>query len=325
MNDFQGVDDFLSAFFATHAGRDCGDPYQKFIPDSNVFRNFYHECERQHKPCFMSVQPRRKHNVVFALEKLFFDFDCEGNVDKAFQEAKEFSAKIKKYYGGESLLVFSGHKGYHLYVFCEQTLQFNPSLYKPAYEQLQKKLLRGLDYETLDPQPLSDVKRLARVPYSRHEETGHRCTPVTMNGDPLLVLPSAIDGYRQHGLSVELVERTLEQIEKRRKRRRPRHKKRQIQFSDVRPCVNSALRQNLEGHHKMRHVIAVEFLHLGWRVEDVVQLFATQPDFDPEESRYQVSHARRQGYRTYTCEKIRGLGFCLEDECPIFKHKTVEG
>jgi len=121
----------------------------------------------------MSVHPFKKRDYVFGLEKLFFDFDCKKDLDKAWNEARDFAIKIERFYGAKPLLVFSGCKGFHVYVWLWNTIEVRKShemQAKQIYKDLQEKMLKSLKYETLDPQVLGDIKRLARVPYSTHEK-----------------------------------------------------------------------------------------------------------------------------------------------------------
>ena len=68
------IQEFLWDWFG-EVGREVGDPRRRFIDSRSLFPIFFEECRRDVKPCFMSVQPYERRNVVYGLEKLFFDFD----------------------------------------------------------------------------------------------------------------------------------------------------------------------------------------------------------------------------------------------------------
>jgi DNA primase large subunit len=61
----------------------------------------------------------------------------------------------------------------------------------------------------------------------------------------------------------------------------------------------------------MRLAVAREFLAAGYSVDEVVQLFKGQADFNPDKTRYYVEHAARNPAKPFRCETIRRLGFCL--------------
>jgi len=67
--------------------------------------------------------------------------------------------------------------------------------------------------------------------------------------------------------------------------------------------------------HKIRLAIAVEYLHKGSSIGQVVDLFRSQVDFNEEKSRYFVEDAKRKKYKPFRCRTIRELGFCLSSSC----------
>jgi len=90
----------------------------------------------------------------------------------------------------------------------------------------------------------------------------------------------------------------------------------------IRPCIIEALKADLKGdmeHHKMRLAIAVEYLAAKFSVDQTLALFKDQTDFNEVKTRYQVEHASRKEYKPFKCSKIRGLGFCIGESCPIYR------
>jgi len=192
--------------------------------------------------------------------------------------------------------------------------------------------LRGLKFETLDGEVIGDIKRLERVPYSIHQETGAICQPVDLNRNPIPVEKINLDLYREHGLDTKVLEIVCREVKEKKRWEEARARirmKRSIKFGEkkIRPCISEALKKQLEGHggHLMRLAIAVEFLNKGYSVDQVVDLFRSQGDFDEKKTRYFVEDALKKHYKPFRCLKIRNLGFCLGDSCPIYKRRKKSG
>jgi len=319
--------DFWRAWFGFHAGREAGNPHRTFLETSNSLIPYIEEREAKCEPCFLSVQPYRARDEVYGVDKLFFDFDSKENppnLDKTWNETHHFVNTLKKFYSLTPLIVFSGRKGYHIYVWLRQVVEFRPSQEasaKEIYTLLQKKLLKGLKYETLDPEVLGDIKRLARVPYTIHEKSGLICEPITQNRQSLLVLPPALKGYRKHGIQEELFRKVTEEVKLEQKieecRKRRRSSIRLPTDNHIRPCIIEALQTSLDGKygHLMRLAIAVECLNNGYTVDQVVALFQTQGDFDAKKTRAMVEHAKKRAYKPRKRETLQKYGFCHGQHC----------
>jgi len=90
----------------------------------------------------------------------------------------------------------------------------------------------------------------------------------------------------------------------------------------IRPCIIEALKIDLRGskeHHRMRLAIAIEYLAAKFPVDQICFLFKSQKDFSEEKARYQIEHAKKKGYKPFKCSKIKSLGFCIGEACPIFR------
>ncbi|MGF3573513.1 MAG: DNA primase small subunit domain-containing protein [Candidatus Bathyarchaeia archaeon] len=319
--------DFWRAWFGFHAGREAGNPHRTFLQNVNSLLPYIQEREAKCEPCFLSVQPYRARDQVYGLDRLFFDFDSKEDLpslDKAWKETRHFVSALKRFYDLTPLIVFSGRRGYHVYVWLWQVVEFKSSqkaLAKEIYALLQKKLLKGLKYETLDPEVLGDIKRLARVPYTIHEKSGLLCEPVTQNRQSLLVLPPALDGYRKHGIQEELFRKLVEEVKLTRKIEESRKRRRIIirlpTGSHIRPCITEALQTSLDGEygHLMRLAIAVEYLNNGYTIDKIVPLFQTQEDFDAKKTRAMVEHAKKRGYKPRKRETLQKYGFCHGQRC----------
>ena len=111
---------FYNEWFGVHGGREvfyANRRSREYIKSPEQLETYVKECTNLQIPAYMSVQPYISRDRVFGLEKLYFDFDCEGKLDKAWRDAYTFSETLIKYYGVEPLILFSGCKGYNVYVF----------------------------------------------------------------------------------------------------------------------------------------------------------------------------------------------------------------
>ena len=79
------------------------------------------------------------------------------------------------------------------------------------------------------------------------------------------------------------------------------------------PCVRELLERlkNSENlPHTARWYLAVFLLQGGMKVEDVIALFRTAPDYDEHTTRYQVEYIAKKGYRVPSCTAVESYGIC---------------
>ena len=327
---------FLKEWFGAYAGRELGNPARFFASNPEEMIDFIIKCKAEKKPCYMSVQPCEAQDQPCMLERLFFDFDCKEDTSKAWAEAVKFAETLIKFYGVLPFLVFSGRKGYHVYVFLREPVAFSADkieFAKQLYERLQRKLLKGLEFETLDSNVIGDIKRLARIPYSVHEETGRICQPVALNGRSYE--PRSLEIFRVYGLDTDMIRQAVRELKVEDMLRHLLAKKKGHHAYKVdgnRPCIRAALEGRfgpLEGEngHLMRLAIARELLHAGHAAEQVVEMFRDRPaipDFKREKTAYYVKYLEAHPSKPVRCKRIREWGFCLGNSCPLYK-RVKEG
>jgi hypothetical protein len=301
-------EEFLAEWFGVD-GREIGTPQRRFASDPADLLFAVQHCAALKKPVYISVQPYKAPDTPCALEKLAFDFDCKEHPEAAWKDASAFADALKRFYRVEPLIVFSGSKGFHVYAFLNKIVYFDDAaLAKAALESLQLRLLKGLRLPTLDRSVVGDLKRLMRVPFSLHQQTGKLCQPVTLQNEPFV--PGSLDVYRT--LDAELLAPVIKQLKRREKlasikRPAPKHVK------GIRPCIQAALQRPLNGGsgHLMRLAVVREYLAAGRSVDEIVSLFHSQADYSEEKTRYYVQQAARNPSKPFKCETIRRLGFCL--------------
>ncbi|MEM3378093.1 MAG: hypothetical protein QW674_04000 [Candidatus Bathyarchaeia archaeon] len=303
---------FLTDWFGV-LGRELGCPQRFFTDNPKDLLNLIMECSEKLKPCFISVQPYRMRDQPCAVEKLFFDFDSPDDPARAWNDARGFAVALRRFYKVEPLIVYSGRKGFHVYVFLEKTVKFDAGqllLGRRVYSELQKRLLMGLSFQTLDFNVVGDFKRLARVPFSVHEQTGSLCCPVDL--DRLPIQPGDLSVYKT--LDPSLITSLTREIEKCEK---ASLKNSSLAFSGsrkgIRPCIAAALHMQLTGStgHLMRLAVAREYLHAGYSIDEIVSFFKIQSDFNFDRTRYYVQYAQRNSAAPFKCSTIRKLGYCL--------------
>lgn len=316
------IQNFWHEWFNAYRGREVfQDNNRVFMTNPTAFLDYIEDCKGKHAPCWMTVQPFKNRDEVASIEKLYFDFDSENNLRKAWSEAKQFALMLKTHYNAEPLLCFSGNKGYNVYVWLANTVSFSKEqqhLAKQFYTNIQNMILKGLKLETLDHSVIGDIKRFSRVPYSMHQESKNPCLPITLSHQPLLVL--SLGGFKHHGINENIVKFCLKKTDRKTKRKRY-HAYVNENRKDVRPCIQTALSKDLELRegHAMRIAVTAEFLSAGYKPKEVAALFQSQGDYAFQKSLFYVEDIEKRHYKPFKCSTIKRLGFCLGEKCPIFK------
>lgn len=301
----KAVNRFLEEWFGILEGRELGKPERVFTRDPRDMFSLIDESVRFRRPAYMSVQPYKAKDQPYAIEKLFFDFDSDGDLDRAWSDVSKFSDHLIRFYGVRPLVVFSGCKGYHIYIFLNRAYAFSEvELAKEVYLSLQRALLRGLTLETLDRQVLGDIKRLSRIPFSLHEKSGNLCEPIDLNRR--LYVPSGLFGFQAFGLSEAQVKKACENLRLKTQfialRRKTVRAAKGIR-ADVQHLIDQA-KSGVELDHIHRLIILFEMLSIGCSDQEIHQVFASQRDYSPKETQYFIDHARKMGYKPFTSKRI---------------------
>lgn len=306
------VNAFWRNWFHIHSGRDVGYPERFHCPNENEFLSFINRCKTRNLPCYMSVQPFKKRMKIMGLEKLFFDFDCKDNLKKAFNEAQDFAYTLINYYDVKPLLIFSGRKGYHIYVWLWNLIQIKESeeaVLKKIYRLLQEKLIMGTHYETLDSTPMGDIKRLARVPYSIHEKTGKQCHPISTTGEPLIL--TSLDSYRQRGLSEAVFTQVCREVQAKENAKKS-YRGTARKMRNLRTPILSLIEKG-KNEHNLSHLenlaILFECIANGRTDEEIHDLFKQifKDEYNERQTQYTISHARRRGYKPFKISTLKGM------------------
>ena len=198
--------DFWYDWFGDDLGRGVGNPTRVYIGDLESFIKWIQNNEAKGICSYASVQPFKAYEKPVYIEKLFFDFDCKDNPEKAGDEALDFKARLERFYKVKPTITFSGNKGYHIYVYLKTPIGQGLTIprLKAVYNRLMKMIVGNAKYEALDSSVVGDIKQLARIPYTHHEKTGKLCTFVDDDRNPIMVNRGFTKNLREQGLSFEL-------------------------------------------------------------------------------------------------------------------------
>jgi len=199
-------------------GRDLGRPERMFFSVTNVSPSIlergYGLLEKNKRPVYQSVSYYRSRGgaglsagVLVGLEKIFVDLDVKGvDPDRArelaYKEARLLYDHLRSY--GEPLLVFSGRRGYHIYLWLPEVVE-DTELYKYIIRVLgiTRLGLRFLDPVVLEP------GRIARVPYTIHEVSGKQVTPLDSDFRPIEVSSFNLHKYLSNPMDKAVIEEAV--------------------------------------------------------------------------------------------------------------------
>ena len=340
------LDQWFLDWFGYFKGREIGTPQRFFTSDPNVLIEKVKYCAVNKLPCFMSVQPYSQKNTPCGIEKLFFDFDYghknEKLTDEEVERRKiELEEEVKQFVKALSFegrrikpLIVKTRRGYHVYIFLDHIYEFSPKdldFARSVYRRLCMSFLGRIKSKYCDMQVVGDIKRMARVPLSIHEKTGEVCIIVDENLKQTKV--RRVDFYRKiYGLRKDEVMRVVRQeilerklvMEKEKELEKFKGKKgvKYVKKGFIRPCFQYALKIG-EMSHQQRLALLLEAYCSGITDEDgLVNVFRPLHDFKEDITRYQVkwflNHLPKNP-KPYQCKTIHKYGWCIREQCPIYK------
>lgn len=97
------------------------------------------------------------------INRIFFDFDAEGEMRRAITDAEKLA-------GPSTTQWFSGKKGVGMLLHFE-TVDIHPSLKKEVIKRFSNMIIKNLNLTTADPAVIGDLMRVHRVVNTRHQDT----------------------------------------------------------------------------------------------------------------------------------------------------------
>jgi hypothetical protein len=332
---------FLLEFFGSF-GRDLGNPERWFTDNPNDIFSFIEECAENKAPAFISVQPEKDKAQPLGIEKTFFDFDyckksdllAEAENQKRKSELRDEVKYFLKQLGSLSIkpLVIRTRRGYHVHVFFDSVYEVNQEFefWKQVYKQVQLGLLQDHYYRFIDYAVVGDINRMCRIPFSVHEKSGVECPVVDSQLEQDKV--RSVEYFKLYGLKQKDLLSAMDKAHEFRralKEKRIKYAPRNLSFESsdgIRPCFVKALNSG-EMCHQQRLALLQEAYSLGFHSpESIIDLFRCLNDFEDSIIRYQVNwfftnKVEKDEVRPYSCRTIRRYGWCLSNECNMFKRK----
>jgi len=259
---------------------------------------------------------------------LFYDFDSKDDIERARREVAEFVASLSKRFGIAPVVVFSGSKGYHVYVVLDREIDFG------TYSRLWNALLAPFSFSTVDRRVLDPV-RLSRVPYTYNVKPGRRAMAYLVdsrtfararmedfdwsNYEPLRLGDVRHLLTEVRGFEVPRPRRLF--VGRRRLEPLPPSPEDLDRCSAVPPCIRNiveTLKTSGNPDHAQRLVLVWYLKWVGYSKEQVLELFRKYAtDFDERVSRYQIEYAygergSRVDWLAPSCRWMKERGLCLE-------------
>jgi len=138
---------------------------------------------------YVSVYNFNEYNEPW-IDKIFLDFDAgskqtfnpltdEGKqtLQEVLEEVKKVASFLENRYEVKPLVLFSGNRGFHIYLFSIPVLLKHP---KETLKTFLNWVKNKLDLKYVDTQLFSDIRRVARLPYSVHQKTKLYCVPISL-------------------------------------------------------------------------------------------------------------------------------------------------
>lgn len=316
--------------FTRHVGEACG--IEKLFFDFDDDSRYCSKCDIYIKKKEL-IRYKDKKKKTFCPK---CDTECieKPRLDVVGDEVKKFIKGIK-----EKIMIVKTRKGYHVYIFLQDIKEFSPKNYefaKKVYEELQKSFIdSNIEYNFMDGVTIGDLMRAARVPLTMHEKTGERCLIVDRNLNPTKI--RELSSYRTYGITSDLVKQAVATIKKReydeyiKKKEKLDNMEEEMDVDGngfkgtIRPCFQRRM-DNGYMDHPQRLAWLSEIYYAGYDTEEKMLNLCEETfnDFKKSKSLQQIrdyfSH-KRWNWKPYRCSTIIKAGWCLKDDCPIWKHQ----
>jgi hypothetical protein len=319
------LSDYLPEFVAEWFGdgpRSLGTPEQRLIYDSLELLPLF---DQDQKPVWLSVNPYDSSGKIAYIDRLFFDFDNKDKLRLAWEDCYKFACNLWRFYRIKPFLVYSGKKGYHAYLFLRTPAghELEDNHKKELYRELQSLLLGSEKYPTFDPAVYGDHKRIARVPFTKHQDTKNLVQPVDLNQFEALPLPGFTQGLRHYGVSLNIVSHAANNYNENIVTRLTTRKSSKHRRGTLRPCMEELLSAKSihDPEHKLKVCLVAELSAEGRTRDQIIDVFRGMDGFSESKTSEQVDHALRSGYSPFKCVTIQKLGGCLENSCRIYKKR----
>jgi len=246
------------------------------------------------------------------IDKIFLDIDSYF-LDKSFEAVKKIVKRLESM-NIPYIPVFSGKKGFHIYIPTTDWVPPNIETAKVVLRDVQESIAG--DVKEVDKHVFGDVKRKVRYPNTLNGN--NYATPLPLDFTSMSLSDIVDYAKTPHDITydvkpinllkltdVELNFREYEDVDVQSKYDAPVSVLSVLRL--LRPCVADVLLKDKEPPHLLRVDLVAELRFLGFTEEQVVnfiRLLGWQ-DFDEKITRYQVSQIFRRGYLPLTCRRLQ--------------------
>jgi len=310
--------------------RTFGNPQQ--IPVfSNADLKVLIEQNQPGQPSFISIcWFDEAHESV--LPEVFFDFDGS-ELEATWKDVK----KLVKFFDSEGLrpfyIFFTGNRGFHVH------LEIKPNTYsKRELRAFQEYLINTLNLKTACRSVVGDVRRLCRIPNTRHENTGLYCIQVNINQ----TIPEILElAKKPQPIKTEICPEYLDLRELIKRFRIYNQLKQNNNHFEIRAdtnyanCDNEFYKEIFKYHPCLLNEILTEepansvrvwttsfLLEQGFSYSWIFKFFESCNwiDFNKYKTAYHLKRIKENGgYSTPSCTLIQNEGFCIGHACRNFK------
>ena len=257
---------------------------------------------------------------TFTVDKVFFDFDSK-DLTLSFDDVKMFIKRLNEY-NYPFMPVFSGRKGFHIYVLMKPWTPPNIETAKAVLRDIQQRLAG--DLPTCDRNIFGDVKRLVRYPNTLNKT--NYCVPlphdfvdwslsqiidyakspkvVDYNVTSLPGIEAFIDDIHEYNSNTYTLKPLHEPVDM--------PPSLQLVKPLLRPCIYESITTDPDPPHIVRVSLVTELMYYGWSKESVHELIRRLrwKDYNNKTTKTQIDQIFRVGYLPPSCYKLKGFVRC---------------
>jgi len=262
------------------------------------------------------------YDTSLTIDKIFFDIDSF-SLDRAFDAVKKLISRLDDY-DLPYIPVFSGKKGFHVYIPIKPWKPPNIETAKAVLRDIQESLAG--DIKEADRHVFGDVRRKVRFPNTLNSTNYATPLPPDFTSWSLSQVIDWAKTPKNVEYDVKLVDiETLTDIDV--THYNNYYSSRQAPTSTynapisvqsvlrlLRPCVAEVLLKDREPPHMVRVDMVAELMWLGFTEEQIVEFIKMLGwvDFDEKTTRYQVHHIFSRKYRPLSCSKLKDFVRCTK-------------
>lgn len=293
---------------------------------------------------FLSFVDRKPFQI--SVNKIFTDFDSHLQFPSdaliEIRKVIDYLDKISLPY----LVVFSGSKGFHVYIPLKEKIYTNGSYLSDITRSIMLHLKRNLKLSTIDPSVATPTK-LCRVLYSIHPKTGLHCSPLNPDWvrewDIKEIMDYArspngwrtdlLDGKKHLNLE-EFIDYTGIDVEEEVAHGREQFalESENLTFSNPQdeflaqllhyPCLITAILGVENAVHYARVMCVLQLRRIGYSPAWIFKMFQQRKYADvrfEDVCRYQINSVYNSDYQFPSCKTIQSNGLCIGKSCKYFR------